>query len=99
MHEPFWTATARHADIVLPVTTTLERDDLGISHGDTHLIAMKAAAEPYAGARDEYDIFTVLAERLGYAPTTRQRHPGSVIRFVCKMVLGQLRTVVNVIGQ
>jgi len=72
VHEPFWTATARHADVVLPVTTTLERDDLGISHGDTHLVAMQAAAEPYGEARDEYDIFTGLAERLGYADTFTQ---------------------------
>jgi biotin/methionine sulfoxide reductase len=67
VHEPFWTATARHADIVLPVTTTLERDDLGIGHGDTHLIAMQAADTPYESARDEYDIFAALADRLGYA--------------------------------
>jgi biotin/methionine sulfoxide reductase len=72
VHEPFWTATARHADIVLPVTTTLERDDLGISHGDTHLIAMQRAVEPYGEARDEYDIFSALAERLGYAPAFTQ---------------------------
>ena len=29
MHEPFWTAMARHADIVLPSTTAFERDDFG----------------------------------------------------------------------
>jgi len=26
---PFWTATARHADIVLPPTMSIERDDFG----------------------------------------------------------------------
>jgi biotin/methionine sulfoxide reductase len=66
VHEPYWTATARHADIVLPVTTTLERDDLGAGRGDTHLIAMEAAAPPLGSARDEYEIFADLAERLGY---------------------------------
>ena len=66
VHEPYWTATARHADVVLPVTTTLERDDLSAGRGDTHLIAMQRADEPYAEARDEYDIFAGLAERLGY---------------------------------
>ena len=29
VHEPWWTATARHADIVLPATTSLERNDIG----------------------------------------------------------------------
>ncbi|PRY23344.1 molybdopterin-dependent oxidoreductase [Pseudosporangium ferrugineum] len=66
VHEPYWTATARHADVVLPVTTTLERDDLGVGRGDTHLVAMRAADTPYAEARDEYDIFADLAGRLGY---------------------------------
>ena len=28
VHEPYWTATAKHADIVLPVTTSYERNDL-----------------------------------------------------------------------
>jgi biotin/methionine sulfoxide reductase len=66
VHEPYWTATARHADIVLPVTTTLERDDLGVGRGDTHLIAMQRADSPYGEARDEYAIFAELAGRLGY---------------------------------
>ena len=65
VHEPFWTATARHADIVLPSTTALERADLGSGHRDTHLIAMHRIAKPYAQARDDYAILAGLAARLG----------------------------------
>ena len=46
VHDPHWTATARHADIVLPATTSLERDDLGGGRHDTHLIAMHRAVDP-----------------------------------------------------
>jgi biotin/methionine sulfoxide reductase len=65
VHEPFWTATARHADIVLPCTTTLERDDLGGSHPDGYLVAMPRALDPMGDARDDYDIFSELSKRLG----------------------------------
>ncbi|MBO0877432.1 MAG: molybdopterin-dependent oxidoreductase, partial [Pseudonocardia sp.] len=65
VHEPYWTATARHADIVLPATTTLERDDLGVGRADSHMLAMKRVLPPVAEARDEYEIFTGLADRLG----------------------------------
>ena len=66
VHEPYWTASARHADFVLPVTTTLEREDLGGGRRDTHLIAMHRAADPYAEARDDYAILAGLADRLGF---------------------------------
>ena len=66
VHEPYWTATARHADLVLPVTTTLEREDLGGGRRDTHLIAMHLAAEPHAEARDDHAILAGLARRLGF---------------------------------
>jgi biotin/methionine sulfoxide reductase len=65
VHEPWWTATARHADIVLPATTTLERNDIGASSRDRFIIAMKKAIEPVGQARHDYDIFTDLAARLG----------------------------------
>lgn len=67
VHEPFWTPMARHADIVFPATLTIERDDLGAGHRDTHLIAMHRAVEPYGDARDDYEILSGLATRLGFA--------------------------------
>jgi biotin/methionine sulfoxide reductase len=65
VHEPWWTATARHADIVLPATTTLERNDVGASSRDTFIMAMKQAIAPFAQARNDADIFAALAGRLG----------------------------------
>ena len=65
VHESAWTATARHADIVLPCTTTLERQDIGAAPTDPVMIAMHPAAAPYAQSRDDYAIFTDLAARLG----------------------------------
>jgi biotin/methionine sulfoxide reductase len=65
VHEIAWTATARHADIVLPCTMTLERDDIGGAPTDPLMIAMHKLAEPFGEARDDYAIFTALAERLG----------------------------------
>jgi biotin/methionine sulfoxide reductase len=65
IHEPWWTASARHADIVLPATTTLERNDIGAASRDRWLMAMKQAVPPMHGARNDYDIFTDLAAALG----------------------------------
>lgn len=65
VHEPFWTATARHADIVLPATMTLERDDIGGTPTDPLLVAMQKVSVPQGEARDDYAIFTALSQRLG----------------------------------
>jgi biotin/methionine sulfoxide reductase len=64
VHDPFWTATARHADIVLPATTTLERDDIGCGRNDGYVIAMPRATRPYAETRDDYEMLSELAKRL-----------------------------------
>jgi biotin/methionine sulfoxide reductase len=73
VHESAWTATARHADIVLPATVSLEREDMGGSPGDPLLIAMHRAVPAYAEARDDYDIFSALAERLGIGERFTER--------------------------
>ena len=64
VHDPFWTATARHADIVLPSTMSVERDDIGVGSSDSTLFAMPQLTEPHAQARDDYAIFGALADRL-----------------------------------
>src|ERR1700738_5115053 len=67
VHESAWTASARHADVVLPATITLEREDLGAAAGDPLLVAMHRAVAPFGEARDDYAIFSGLAEHLGLA--------------------------------
>jgi biotin/methionine sulfoxide reductase len=67
VHETAWTATAKHADIVLPCTMTLERDDIGASSADHLMVAMHAILPPFAEARDDFSIFADLAARLGKA--------------------------------
>jgi len=66
VHESWWTPTARHADIVLPATTTLERNDVGGSARDTFILAMHRAIDPIGDAKNDFDIFRALAQRLGY---------------------------------
>jgi biotin/methionine sulfoxide reductase len=67
VHEQFWTAQAKYADIVLPATTALERNDIGSSASDRFMIAMQQAIEPVGESRDDYAILAELSERLGFA--------------------------------
>ena len=66
VHDPYWTAMAKHADIVVPSTTAFERDDYSGSRNDPLLMAMPKLAEPYAQSRDDYTTFAALAEALGF---------------------------------
>ena len=65
VQEIAWTATAKRADIVLPATTTLERNDVSGGRRADMLFAMKRCVEPYAEARSDFDIMLGLATRLG----------------------------------
>ena len=56
VNDIFWTATARHADIVLPVASAQERDDFGGGTQDNALIPMPRIIDPPADVRTEFDI-------------------------------------------
>ncbi len=65
VHEQVWNAGARMADIVLPATASVERDDIGFAAREPLLVAMKAIEAAPGEARDDYAILTALAGRLG----------------------------------
>lgn len=69
VNECYWTATARHGDIVFPATTALERNDIGGASRDPYILAMQQVVPPVGEARNDYDIFAALAERLGAGET------------------------------
>ncbi|HGH5981130.1 TPA: molybdopterin guanine dinucleotide-containing S/N-oxide reductase [Kluyvera georgiana] len=60
-----WTAAARHADIVLPATTSFERNDLTMTgdYSNQHLVPMKQVVPPRDEARDDFTVFADLSER------------------------------------
>ena len=64
VHEPWWTATAKRADIVFPATTQFERSDIGWAKGDPYIFYMPQMISPVGLAKNDYDIFSELSEKL-----------------------------------
>lgn len=67
VHEPWWTPMAKMADIVVPSTTTLERNDISIggSYSQNYVYAMHKVIEPVFESKDDWDVFEELARRIG----------------------------------
>ncbi|WP_207537105.1 molybdopterin-dependent oxidoreductase [Sabulicella rubraurantiaca] len=83
VQEPWWTAVARHADIVLPATTTLERNDIASTSRDRFVRAMHRAIAPQGQARNDHDILADLADAAGFRDRfTEQRDEGAWLRFL-----------------
>lgn len=93
VHEPYWTPMAKHADIVLPSTTSLERNDLSCTRNDPLMVAMQQAVPRYANARDDYDTFTDLAHALGVGNAfTEGRTSGEWIEYLYGQWQGYMST-------
>jgi len=72
VHEPWWNANARHADIILPATTALERNDVSFIRDSTYISPMRQAVPPFQSARNDHGIFSDLADRLGFKESFTQ---------------------------
>ncbi|MDF7680381.1 trimethylamine-N-oxide reductase TorA [Enterobacteriaceae bacterium ESL0689] len=68
VNEPYWTATAKHADIVLPATTTYERNDMdmGGDYSRLYVFPLHQCVPPQHEAKNDFDIFAGIAEKLGF---------------------------------
>ena len=66
VNEIWWNAQARHADIILPANTALERNDIMLNPRDPAIIANKMAMPSFGESKTDYDIFTNLAKVLGF---------------------------------
>ena len=83
VHDSVWTATARYSDIVLPVSTMLERTDISSSPRDCHLVYMDQILPPYAESRTDYEIFSGIAKQLGIeARFTENRDTSQWLQFL-----------------
>lgn len=62
-----WTATARNADIVLPACTFLEHNDISLigTNSCDGIVAMKQAIKPQYESKPDYEIYSLLAKKLG----------------------------------
>ena len=65
VQDPMWTPTALRADIVLPASTSLERNDIAASRRSSMVLAMQQAVAPRGQSRSDHLICAGLARRLG----------------------------------
>ncbi len=67
VHESAWTATARRADIVFPISTSIERSDFSGSSMDDTLSPMKPVIDAFGQSKTDYWVLSQLAKELGIA--------------------------------
>jgi anaerobic selenocysteine-containing dehydrogenase len=65
VHDPFMTATARYADIVLPATTYLETEDFYRSYGTYYMQYGQRVVAPLGQAWSNLHLTQTLAARMG----------------------------------
>ena len=62
-----WTASARHADIVLPAATTFERNDITSigSYANAGYVAMQQAVLPQYESKSDFEVWRAVAKAMG----------------------------------
>ena len=66
VNEIWWNPQARHADIIFPANTALERNDLMLNPRDPTIVANKCAMQSFKDSKTDYEIFSGLAKKLGF---------------------------------
>lgn len=67
VNDIYWTQTARFADIVFPITTTYERNDISMSgdYSNMHIVPMKQVVKAQYESVSDYKVFSDLSKEFG----------------------------------
>ena len=79
VHEQFFTDTADYADILLPATTFLEHKDVQGAYGHYYVQLSNQAIEPVGEARSNVQLFSELAQRMGFTEDCFHDTPDDLI--------------------
>ncbi|MDY3113502.1 MAG: molybdopterin guanine dinucleotide-containing S/N-oxide reductase [Helicobacter sp.] len=68
VNEIYWTPTAKMADIVFPVNTSYEKNDITMSgdYSNLHIIPMKQVVKPLNDTKSDFEVFAELAKLGGF---------------------------------
>ena len=66
-NEIWWNSLARHSDIILPTTTSLERNDIGFRHWEQTVSPMHKVIDPVGNSKNDYEIFSLISKKLGFS--------------------------------
>jgi len=93
VHDPFLSATARYADIVLPATTYLETEDFYRSYGSYYMQYGHRAIAPLEQARSNFEVAQALAARLGITDPIFRMAPEAVLQELFRGATGTVADV------
>ena len=83
VNEIWWNSQARHADIIFPANTALERNDLMLNPRDPTIVANKKAMKSFKNSKTDFEIFSGLAKKLGFLESfTEDRSELDWIKFI-----------------
>ncbi|MBW2144468.1 MAG: molybdopterin-dependent oxidoreductase [Deltaproteobacteria bacterium] len=85
VHEQFMTATAKFADILLPVTTVWERNDIARPWvGGPYFLYQNKVIDPPADVKSDFEICRELASRLGIEDPYGGMSEEEVVRLIAE---------------
>ena len=83
VNEIWWNSQARHADIIFPCNTCMERNDLMMNTRDPTIVANKKAMKSFGDSKSDYEIFSGLSKRLGMLEKfTENRNEFDWLKFI-----------------
>lgn len=90
VHDPFMTATAKYADIVLPAALYLETEDFYRSYGSYYMQYAPRAAAPRGEARSNFSVAQSLGQRMGLTDAVFKMTPSDLTAALFQGVSGDV---------